>query len=54
MTGIGVGAGLHGEPAGFFLAGGGTVLAALGLEVVTQSLGSLRPSWWPEHIIQKP
>jgi hypothetical protein len=41
-------------PAGAFIGLAGTLLAVLGAEVVTQSLGDSRPSWWPEHIIRRP
>ncbi len=51
MTFIGLGFGAELEPGGFFMAGAGVLLAAIGTEIVTQSLGSLRPSWWPAHIL---
>lgn len=51
MTGIGIALIPEEPPAGAFVSGAGVILAALGLEVITQSLGDLRPSWWPEHII---
>jgi hypothetical protein len=54
MTFIGLGFGAELEPGGFFMAGAGVLLAAIGAEIVTQSLGSLRPSWWPEHILNIP
>ncbi|GAB4543603.1 MAG: hypothetical protein Fur002_15930 [Anaerolineales bacterium] len=51
MVFIGLGLGAELEPGGFFIAGAGSLLAAIGAEIVTQSLGTLRPSWWPEHIL---
>ncbi len=54
MTFIGLGFGAELEPAGFFIAGAGALLTATGAELITQSLGRLRPSWWPEHILNIP
>jgi len=61
LTAVGIGIGALGialfpedPPGAGFIILAGSLLAALGLEVMTQSLGNARPWWWPEHIIRRP
>jgi hypothetical protein len=47
---VGVGVAFEDPPLGLFLAAPSAVVAAFGAEMIYRSLGSLRPSNWPESL----
>ena len=51
LTVIGLGELSHLDPAGPFIAGGGGVMFALGLELTYRSLGDIRPESWPRYLL---